>query len=217
MSKSPLVLVIDAEIGGGKSTLLDVLKDNLIIENKTIKYIYEPVEEWKSSGVLEEFYNDIPKNAYKFQTYTFITRVKKCIEAFDDETDIYICERSIFSDKHIFVKMLHHDKHISDLELQMYNEWWSMWEQIMPFKPTAFIYLQTPIDECMKRVMSRNRGNEISIPREYQEKLQQCHIEFMEQLDYPVFKLDGTIDYTKKEGMIHITKDVIDIINNITD
>jgi deoxycitidine kinase len=235
---SNLVIVIDAEIGAGKSTLLEVLRDleqEKIAGIRRICIIPEPVELWKESGALDDFYNDVAGNAYKFQTYTYVTRVKKCLEFWekmkiekekekekievDNGKDVYILERSIYSDKDIFVRMLHQDGLFSDLDYHMYLEWWDMWHRIMPFEPSAFVYLRTPLEECLRRIQARGRGKEVSIDRSYHEKLHQAHLAFMEDRrnnNFPVYELDGTINYKDNpSGKQEILKKVRNIINEM--
>jgi len=232
MNNDPLVIVIDAEIGAGKSTLLDVLHRLDKEELDGIRQIYiipEPVELWKESGALDNFYSDVAGNAYKFQTYTYVTRVKKCLEFWEkikherlgdkNERDLFILERSIYSDKDIFVRMLYQDGIFSDLDYHMYLEWWDMWKKIMPFEPSAFVYLRTPLDECLKRIQERGRGREVNVNRDYHEKLHQAHMEFLndrKQENFPVFELDGNINYKdNQEGKKIILEEVRKIISDM--
>lgn len=208
------VIVVDAEIGAGKSTLLELLQERL--ENVII--LTEPVDEWKETGILDEFYNDISGNAYKFQTYAFITRIQKCLKYFQGKDKVYIVERSIYSDKDIFVQMLYKAGHLTELEYNMYHQWWHLWEKVMPFKPSAFVYLKTPLELCLARIQERARGKEVNIDKEYHQQLRDQHLKFIEirrEEGFPVYELDGTIDYKNTEsGKQEIVDCVKQILNN---
>ena len=53
-------------------------------------------------------YDNIEKNCYEFQTYSCITRIKSVIDEIYNcqDADIYILERSIWTDKYIFMELL---------------------------------------------------------------------------------------------------------------
>lgn len=179
-SGRPMIIVIDGIIGAGKSTYLEVLQQDLTALGLRIALVKEPVEKWKSSGILQRFYNDQKRWAYHFQAKAFHDRIVENIEMYEkygNNVDIYILERSCFTDN-LFMDMLYDGKIIDDLELQHYKEWWSLWVRIMPYKPDLFIYLKPDIDVCMQRLSSRNRPGEENIPKAYQEALEARHDQF---------------------------------------
>ena len=103
-------IIIDGVIGAGKTTVISLIEKE--INNETnkdgklkVKAIYEPVKLWNDTGVLQYFYKDIPKHCYEFQTYSFITRIESVIEDLynNQDADVYILERSIWTDKYIFL------------------------------------------------------------------------------------------------------------------
>jgi deoxyadenosine/deoxycytidine kinase len=165
------VIVIDGLIGAGKTTLINVLCDGLSKLGLKVKCIMEPVDIWKNTGNLQAFYNDIERNAYEFQTYTYITRIKKYLEEYDNTYDIIFMERCIFTDKYVFVEMLYDEKFIDARRYAMYNEWWALWKQLITFDFSGFIYLNPDINACMDRIKSRNRDGESNITLEYQADL----------------------------------------------
>jgi len=192
-NKKPIVISIEGIIGAGKSTLLNILNNlNIYADTTNVCCIQEPVDEWKRSGALKEYYDSFATNnadiirlsAYKFQTYTFVTRVNKIISEYkkNPNADIYILERCIYSDRYFFVEMLYHSGRFSSTDYKMYNDWWEMWKLIMPFDIDAFIYLKPSVDECMSRVKSRDRAGENQIQSDYQCELEKYHDNYFAQL-----------------------------------
>ena len=241
-------IVVDGVIGAGKTTTIKEIEKrinkintiNTLMnqeekekhqENKTenqefdieednikIKAIYEPVDIWKSSGALEYFYKDIPKNAYAFQTFTYITRIASVIDEIYDNPDahIYILERSIWTDRYIFMELL--KDLITGLEMTMYNEWCDMWAYILPMRVDKWVLLNTSLDESLKRIMSRNRDGETSgISVEYQTSLYEKHIAFYDKLKNdgkPVVIIESNI---MDENFIDNEEKVDSIIDKIFD
>ena len=137
---------------------------------------------WTSTGVLQYFYEDIPNNCYEFQTYTYITRIQSVInEIYDNPyADIYILERSIWTDRYIFMELLKND--VGDLRMKMYNQWCDMWALILPMRVDKWVFLDTSITESLSRITKRNRESEDIISIDYQTKLYDKHIEFYNTL-----------------------------------
>ena len=211
-------IIVDGNIGAGKTTTIGEIEKRLNKNNKIICAIYEPVEIWKTTGALEYFYKDIPKNAYTFQTFTYITRMSSVInEIYDNpDADIYILERSIWTDRYIFMELL--KDLITDLEFTMYNQWCDLWSYILPMRVDKWVLLNTSIDESLKRIASRNRDSETNgISIEYQTNLHKKHIEFYNKLvrdGKPVVIIESNI---MDENFIDNNEKIDDIISKIFD
>tara|TARA_Y100000780_G_C13680213_1_gene415765 strand:+ start:1052 stop:1798 length:747 start_codon:yes stop_codon:yes gene_type:complete len=172
---------IEGNIGSGKSTLVEKLKEDYKKKCKTgdfpqIIFMEEPVSQWveikDKDGVnmIEKFYSDQEKYAFSFQMMAYITRLsmlKKCIR--ENPNAIIICERSLNTDKNIFAKMLYDDNKIEDVKYQIYSNWFD--EFISDIPECGIIYVRTEPTKCYERVKIRDRKGE-TIPLEYLEK---CH------------------------------------------
>lgn len=75
-------------------------------------------------NILDEFYGNPERYAYTFQNYVFMTRYLQEIESRDAKIPLRIMERSIFSDRMIFVESVHEKAWMSDLELSLFNGWY---------------------------------------------------------------------------------------------
>lgn len=186
-SNNPIVIVIDGEIGAGKTTLIKILTKELTNRfNLNVCPIYEPVRKWRAMGVLEMFYQNIQEKCYEFQTFTFVTRVKSTLDAVkrNPNADLYILERSILTDRYVFVEML--KEQMGPIRMKMYDEWWDMWHKIMPFEPSAVVYLDTRIEDSTNRIVERNRKEEQdAVDINYQRNLKAAHQKFISQINYP--------------------------------
>lgn len=226
---SRVVVVVDGVIGAGKTTTIKEIENrfekiNNDNENNTnykkikIKAIYEPVELWKTTGALEYFYKDIPKNAYSFQTFTYITRIASVIDEIYDnpDADIYILERSIWTDRYIFMELLKDS--ITELEMTMYMQWCDMWAYILPMRVDKWVLLNTSLDESLKRIEIRDRNGEKSgVSIEYQTNLYEKHIEFYNKLKSdgkPVVIIESKI---MDENIINNDEKIDNIIKKILD
>src|SRR4051812_1327113 len=69
----PRVLVVDAEIGAGKTTLIRKLAAalrTLLGANVRVAVADEPVAQWEASGALRAFYDDPGRNTLPFEIYS---------------------------------------------------------------------------------------------------------------------------------------------------
>lgn len=196
---TPFVLEIDGLIGSGKTTLINkCLVPYFESKGLRVTIVKEPVDEWKE--LLPLFYADPTKYAYLFQTVAFHDRVRECQDKwknYSETSDIFITERGMLSDM-IFVKTLHEQGHINDVELKCYMKWWKLWGELIPFKPDLFIYLSPSMETIMKRVKKRSRPGEEHVSEEYQTMLKKYHDEIFDVdyfMDTPVHKIESDIDF----------------------
>ena len=176
-------IVLDGVISAGKTTLIRLLEEKLNREGPLkVKAIYEPVDLWNSTGALQYFYDDVPTRAYEFQTYTYITRIARVINelAAAPDADVYLLERSIWTDRYIFMALL--KTHIGSLKCQMYDQWCDLWAYIMPMRVDKWVFLDTSLEESLKRIRIRNRESESGVSEEYQTALYNKHVEFYNEL-----------------------------------
>ena len=196
------IFSIEGNIGSGKSTLIDFLSLNF----KNYHYLEEPVNTWNeikdTSGVtiLEKYYQDPLKYAFSFQMMAYITRlsiIKKALTSLPPDT-IIITERSIFTDREIFAKMLYDDNKIESIEYQIYLRWFNEFKTI---NLDGIIYVQTLPGVCNKRIGIRNRKGESSIPLEYLERCHDYHERWINNSNVPVLYMDGHPEHSTELSM----------------
>jgi deoxyadenosine/deoxycytidine kinase len=182
-TNSTNVLVsIEGNIGSGKSTLLANLQKKYGT-NKKIKFLQEPVKEWETicdeNGVtmLEKFYSDQKTHSFAFQMMAYISRLSLLKEAFEtNENTIIITERSLYTDKLVFAKMLFDSGNIEFTHYQVYLKWFDTFISEFPVK--YVIYVRAIPETCHGRIIKRSRQGESNIPLTY---LQNCH-DYHEQM-----------------------------------
>ena len=191
---------VEGNIGSGKSTLVRILEKELkSINSIPIVYVQEPVDEWSTikdkngETILEKFYNDQYKYAFSFQMMAYISRlslVKQIIR--DNPNAIIICERSVFTDKEVFAKMLYDDGKIEEVDYQIYLKWFDEFIDDIPV--SGIIYVNTSPENSKSRVDFRARPGE-DIPLEYLEKCYNYHNNWLADSSEIIFNFDGNNNF----------------------
>ena len=202
MKKAPVrhVLVIEGNIGAGKSTFLRLLNQHLDIDP-----VFEPHDKWQNVGggenLLEKFYTDIRRWAYTFQTYAFVTRVlEQEKEVHNCLSGVQVLERSVYSDRYCFAKNCFEMGVMLPLEWQLYRDWFDWLVEGYTTKPTGFIYLKTEPSVCYDRLRKRNRHEEAAVPLDYLRRLNEKHEDWL-------IKRGGIADYLKDVPVLTLSCD----------
>ncbi len=195
----PEVVEVGGEIGGGKTTFITILAAYLVASGLRVCVIPEPVEVWERVGILGKFYSDKERYCYEFQTFVIVSRLKRILEKYAEmpDADVYLLERSPYTDRYVFVEML--SAVMDESQKAMYLDWWEMWLKPMPFKINKFLYIKPDIDECMKRIEERHRAGEVDqdknkkpgVTREYQVALRAQHEKYYARITGNTIVLDG--------------------------
>jgi len=187
-TKMPKIISIDGNIGSGKTTLLNFLEQNLPTTsylNNVKKFVFlrEPVDEWEkirdSSGttILQKFYADQSNYAFSFQIMAYISRLallKDTITQLEDpENTIIITERSLFTDKCVFAKMLYDSGKIEEIDFNIYMMWFDTFVKDYPIY--SIIYIDAKPEICFERIAKRSRIGEDNIPLDYLVKCDEYH------------------------------------------
>lgn len=213
-SKSFRRIIVEGNIGAGKSTFLRLLQENF-----SAHFIFEPHEEWQNIGghnLLDKFYTDKERWAYTFQSYAFITRMRA--DEYGEKKsnhDVHILERSVFSDRYCFAKNCFEMNVMSALEWKLYQEWFEWLIESRDYKPDGFIYLQTDPEICFERMQIRNRSEESAVSLEYLSMIHQKHEDWLVEKvgipsylkDVPVLTLECNTDFehNKEEQEKHFS------------
>ena len=212
---------IEGNIGSGKSTLLANLREHFKY-NDNVVFLKEPVDEWakikdkNGITILEKFYANQEKYSFSFQMMAYVSRIKVLRDTLKEKQEmdknkdkkqnnnyIIITERSLYTDKMVFAKMLYDNGKIEDVNYQIYLNWFDTFSSEFPVHKV--IYVKASPEKCYERITKRSREGEENIPLEY---LTACSLYHDNMLDKSINNcvcneqliLDGNIDiYQNKE------------------
>ena len=227
------IVSIEGNIGSGKSTLLANLKKHFNNNSKVI-FLREPVDDWAKikdedgTTILEKFYADQEKYSFSFQMMAYISRLKLLKDAVNEcrvETFKYIqehdytklhnsnekfmyyiiTERSLFTDKMVFAKMLYDTGKIELVNYQIYLNWFNAFAEEFPIN--KIIYVKADPETCYERVGKRHRDGEDKIPLAYLASCNNYHDNMLDksQIDCVCknqLVLDGNIDIYENTNVL---------------
>lgn len=207
-----LTFCVEGNISVGKSTFLQRIASETLELQDLVEIVPEPVGKWQDVGadhhnILESFYREPERYAYTFQNYVFVTRLMQERESANGVKPLRLMERSVFSDRMVFVRAVHEAKWMSEMEISIYDSWFNPVVSELPgLVPDAFIYLRASPDTCMQRLHSRKRPEENGVSLEYLQGLHEKH----EQWLLPAQTSSGgvlSVSPVLKEPMSHRIRD----------
>ncbi len=190
--KSKKIYALEGNIGAGKTTILKIIGKHF----KDVEFVEEPVKEWQNLGgmnLLDAFYSNPKRWGFSFEFYSMFTKMKSLLKAADSDKPIIIIERSILSNK-IFIDISNELGKLEKMEYAMLMNTYDFYLQYIYPQLSGIIYLDTPVDECIRRITKRNRGEECSIDRSYLEILKKKMDELANSSTMIVIKIDGLYD-----------------------
>jgi len=218
------IVSIEGNIGSGKSTLLQNLREHY--ENvPEVIFLKEPVDEWEKikdeNGVtiLEKFYGNQQKYSFPFQMMAYVSRLKLLKDTLKNIHTMYsstvekkniiiITERSLYTDKLVFAKMLYDCGKIEYVNYQIYLNWFDTFIEDYPVN--KIIYVKASPEICHMRILKRSRDGETNIPLEYLEDCDRYHDNMIElytegtekKIYGELLTLNGNMDIYRNEELI---------------
>jgi deoxyadenosine/deoxycytidine kinase len=206
-----IIVSIEGNIGSGKSTLLANLQ-KYFDNDKKIIFLKEPVDEWSTIfdennvTMLEKFYSDQKKYSFSFQMMAYISRLAILKQTLaTNNNSIIITERSLFTDRLVFAKMLYDSGNIEVVNYKIYLKWFDTFAIDYPVK--FVIYVNASPGVCFERIIKRSRKGESNIPLNY---LENCHKYHEEMI------MSSNSEYIQKSNMLLLLDGNIDIYDNPT-
>ena len=191
-SNNMRVIQVEGNIAAGKTTFINFVKK--YIENtanqlskKKIVFIDEPLSQWMEQSLFQKYYTDPEKYAETFQTFAFLTILRKSmLYTVDPSTDIVITERSLFSSLSVFTKHLLNRNLVSKTYYDMLQNSYYLWEDII-LQPDIIIYFQidnNDISILQERIRNRQRETENNISLQYLLDLNNVYDNFIDSSKY---------------------------------
>jgi deoxyadenosine/deoxycytidine kinase len=190
------IVSIEGNIGSGKSTLLERLR-NEYKDNQYVRFLREPVDEWEKikdkdgNTMLQKFYANQEEYSFAFQMMAYISRLAIIRDTVRDIINIsantntngkkfiIITERSLYTDKYVFAKMLYDQGKIEDVKYQIYLNWFDEFAKDFPVNDV--IHVNTDPSKCYERIHKRARVGEEVIPLAYLDSCHKYHNEFLDE------------------------------------
>jgi deoxyadenosine/deoxycytidine kinase len=173
------MILLEGTIGAGKSTFLRLLKDYL----PQLHIYLEPVHSWDKviagASLLGNFYHNPQRWGYTFETFALFTRFKEHMHVRNSSNSVIITERSLFSGHYVFASNSYAQGIISELEWQLYSEWFNFLVTTQCHVPSTFIYLRVEPHIAFERIQKRARHAENNIPLSYIEQICEAHDNFL--------------------------------------
>ena len=198
------IFSVEGNIGAGKSTLLSLLEKSI----PGCKVIQEPVGEWKNVGgknLLAAFYEQPSRWCFTFEINSMLSLIKTIQEAMSGDSEIIFIERSLYSNR-----AFHHISYAMDKldtkEMTILKNFYEHFKETYP-KLNGVIYVDTDVEECLRRITQRGRIEETKINYLYLKKLE----EQFKCTDYgcKIMEINGRYDLKNTQKMLDEIKKFI--------
>ena len=199
--KTKKIYALEGNIGAGKTTILKLIGKHF----KDVEFVEEPVKQWQNLGgmnLLDSFYSDPQRWGFSFEFYSMLTKIQALLKAADSDKPIIIIERSILSNR-VFMELSNELGKLDKMEFCMLKNTYDFYLQNVYPQIAGIIYLDTPVDECIKRITKRNRGEECNIEKSYLQAIKRNMDELANSSTMIVIKIDGLYDCERDAARIY--------------
>ena len=190
--KSKKIYALEGNIGSGKTTIMKIISNHF----KDVEFIEEPVKQWQNLGgmnLLDSFYSDPKRWGFSFEFFSMLTKIEALLKAAESDKPIIIIERSIFSNK-VFIELSKELGKLDTMEHCMLMNTYDFYMAHVYPQISGIIYLDTPVDECIRRITKRNRGEECTIEKSYLEAIKNKMDKMCDSSTMIVIRIDGLYD-----------------------
>jgi deoxyadenosine/deoxycytidine kinase len=186
-------VIIDGNIGAGKTTQIDLL------EQKGFKVQREPLDQWP----LREFYKDPKRWSFLFHMVLLKTQQKP--------VDDVIYERSLYSSRYVFWKVLVKNQFVNTIENDTYEFLWDK----LAWAPDVFIYLKKDPEVAYQHIKTRHQSGDDGITLEYLKELDEEYKQVIHKMPCKVIVIDAnqSVEKIHEEICNHLVGDEL-FINN---
>jgi len=210
-TKRPFTVLVEGNIGSGKTTFLDHFSQIPEVER-----LVEPVARWRNAGghnLLQMMYEDPTRWSLTFQTFVQLTMVENHTKLSDKP--VKIMERSLYSAKYCFVENLKESGKMPLSEYEVLTAWFNYLVNSpgVDLDVDLIVYMRTDPKVAMERVLRRSRGEEHLIPLEYLNCLHQLHEDWLIDekfpLPAPVIVVDANKDLSEMKEEFHKQQQIL--------
>jgi deoxyadenosine/deoxycytidine kinase len=182
-------IAVAGTIGAGKTSLV-----RWIVDRFGLVPFYEPNDE---NPFLADFYADMPRWAFHSQVF-FLAHKLKLHHEHERSLVPAVIDRTIYEDAEIFAKNLRDTGTLSARDWAVYEELYrNIKAQLRP--PDLLIALSCDLKTTKRRIASRGRAMEASIPDAYLKRLHRLYDDWFSSYDLgPILRIDTSrLDYVE--------------------
>jgi len=200
----PFTVVVEGNIGCGKTTFLDHFSKF----SDRVEVLTEPVDRWRDvngHNLLQLMYENPSRWALPFQSYVQLTMLENHV--LNTGKPVKLIERSIFSARYCFVENMYRTGKMLGCEYEVLDEWFKFAtkDSALDLKVDLIIYLKTNPEKALERINIRARSEENQIPLEYLKQLHDLHESWLVHQKYPlpapVLVIDADKDLQEMEDV----------------
>jgi deoxyadenosine/deoxycytidine kinase len=199
--KTKYIFSIEGNIGSGKTTVIHHLQR---LYGDQVILVEEPVKDWQNlegENLLDKKNKDLNRWGYSFEAYVLITKMNELTKVAFNDKKIILIERCMLTDK-VFFDLNVENGLSNPMEEAMFKNLYEFLSKNVYPKLSGIIYLDTPVDECIHRMILRGRKEEKSITKEYLQQLDDNFKKVIKDSGIPYLKLNGLYDLNSDLGKI---------------
>jgi len=180
IERRPFTVIVEGNIGSGKSTFLDHYR-NL----SDFAVFQEPVEKWRDldgHNLLQLMYTDPSRHSYTFQSFVQLTMAQ--LHTAKTNRRIKIMERSLWSARYVFAENLLRSQKMAPSEFEVLKAWFEFLRgcpKEVDLSVDLVIYLRTSPEVAYQRLKARARSEEKIVSLEYLQDLHNLHEKWLQQ------------------------------------
>lgn len=199
ITKTPQFIVIEGNIGAGKTSLV-----NKLAEEFQAKKI---LERYADNPFLPKFYEDKERYSFPLELSFLADRYHQIKEDLS-QPDLF--SSFTIADYYFMKSLIFAKKTLSSDEYNLYRKLFQIIYESVP-KPDLYVYIHVSSDRLLSNIKTRGRNYEQNISRDYLESIQQGYFDFFkEQNKLKFLILDcNAIDFVNKDDDYNKLKQLI--------
>lgn len=192
-------LVIEGNIGAGKTTLATMLSNDL---NTRLV-----LEQFADNPFLPKFYADQERYSFPLELSFLADRYNQ-IKKEVLQPDIF--QTTLISDYYFSKSAIFAGNTLQTDEYRLFRRLFNIVFESLP-KPDLYVYLHVSVDNLLKNIQKRGREYEQGITPEYLDKIQKGYFDYFKQASgFPIVIIDTNgIDFVAYRNDYHTVKDLI--------
>lgn len=192
-------IVIEGNIGAGKTTLSKMLSDDL-----NFRLL---LEEFADNPFLPQFYENQDRYAFPVELFFMSERHKQLQEHFKS---MEIFQQRTVADYYFLKSVLFARQTLNDEEYRLFQRLFHSLNTNFP-RPDLILYLHRPVENLLQNIQKRGRSYEQNITPDYLERISRAYFEyFKSETQVPVLLLNATeLDFLETPENYTLIKELL--------